>query len=90
MSEKRGVRFIFSSVIGGVVVLIPIVVLVIVITRAAVFIPSLPNPFSGITEVLPPERDCCLDVSVKQITEVTENFGHGVHAVLAKKMQADT
>ena len=37
----------------------------------------------------PPEQVTYLDVSLKQIMEVTENFGHGVHEVLAKKKQAD-
>jgi uncharacterized membrane protein len=89
MSEKQGVRFMFSMVIGGVVFLIPIVVLVVVITRAMVFVPSPPNPFSGITPVLQPEDICYPDVSIKQIMEVTENSGHGVHEVLANKMQAE-
>lgn len=57
--------------------------------RSMVFIPSPPNPFSGITQVLPPDQVTYLDVSIKQIVEVTENFGHGVHEVLAKKKQAD-
>ena len=58
--------------------------------RSMVFIPSPPNPFSGITQVLPPEQVTYLDVSLKQIMEVTENFGHGVHEILAKKKQADS
>jgi uncharacterized membrane protein len=58
--------------------------------RSMVFIPSPPNPFSGITQVLPPEQVTYLDVSLKDIMEVTENFGHGVHKILAKKKQADT
>lgn len=57
--------------------------------RSMVFIPSPPNPFSGITQVLPPDQVTYLDVSLKQIMEVTENFGHGVHEILAKKKQAD-
>jgi uncharacterized membrane protein len=57
--------------------------------RSMVFIPSPPNPFSGITQVLPAEQVTYLDVSLKQIMEVTENFGHGVHEILAKKKQAD-
>ena len=58
--------------------------------RSTVFIPSQPNPFSGITQVLPPEQVSYLDVSVKQIIEVTENFGHGVHDVLARKKHTET
>jgi uncharacterized membrane protein len=165
MSEKRGIQFVLTTAIGGVVFLIPVVVLVVVIAKAIgfmmvvakpmadwlpvdtiggvakvlvnvpgylmvkslvsgfdesriaglkpvalqlgtaervgyeieklpdgrsmVFIPSPPNPFSGITQVLPPEQVTYLDVSLKQIMEVTENFGHGVHEILAKKKQAD-
>jgi uncharacterized membrane protein len=58
--------------------------------RSMVFIPSPPNPFSGITQVLPPEQVTYLDVSLKQIMEVTENFGHGVHEILTKKKQPDS
>jgi len=58
--------------------------------RSMVFIPSPPNPFSGITQVLPPEQVTYLDVSLKDVMEVTENFGHGVQKILAKKKQTDT
>jgi len=58
--------------------------------RSTVFIPSPPNPFSGITQVLPPEQVTYLDMSLKDLMEATENFGHGVHKILAKKKQADT
>jgi uncharacterized membrane protein len=58
--------------------------------RSMVFIPSPPNPFSGITQVLPPDQVTYLDVSLKQVMEVTENFGHGVHEILAKKKQGQT
>jgi uncharacterized membrane protein len=57
--------------------------------RSMVFIPSPPNPFSGITQVLPPDQITYLDVSIKQVMEVTENFGHGVQEILAKKMQRE-
>ena len=53
--------------------------------RSMVFIPSPPNPFSGITQVLPPDQVTYLDVPVKQIVELTENFGHGVQEILATK-----
>lgn len=53
--------------------------------RSMVFIPSPPTPFTGITQVLPPEQVTYLDVSVNDIIGVTENFGHGVHEILAKK-----
>ena len=58
--------------------------------RSMVFIPSPPNPFSGITQVLPPDQVTYLDVSLKQVMEVTENFGHGVHEILAKKKQGES
>lgn len=58
--------------------------------RSMVFIPSPPNPFSGITQVLPPDQVTYLEVPIKQIMEVTENFGHGVHEILAKKKQPDS
>jgi len=58
--------------------------------RSMVFIPSPPNPFSGITQVLPPDQVTYLDVSLKQVMEVTENFGHGVQEILAKKKQGES
>lgn len=58
--------------------------------RSMVFIPSPPNPFSGITQVLPPDQVTYLEVPIKRIMEVTENFGHGVHEILAKKKQPDS
>jgi uncharacterized membrane protein len=53
--------------------------------RSVVFIPSAPNPFSGITQVFPPEQVIYLNVSAKMIIEVSENFGHGMGAVLAAR-----
>ena len=58
--------------------------------RSMVFIPSPPNPFSGITQVLPPDQVTYLEVPIKQIMEVTENFGHGMHEILTKKKQPDS
>jgi uncharacterized membrane protein len=57
--------------------------------RSMVFIPSPPNPFSGITQVLPPDQITYLDVPLKQVMEVTENYGHGVQEILAKKKQPE-
>lgn len=51
--------------------------------RSMVFIPSPPNPFSGITQLMPSEDVRYLDVSVKDIVEMTENFGHGAERLLA-------
>ena len=53
-----------------------------------VFIPSAPNPFSGITQVLPPEQVIYLNVSAMMIVEASENFGHGMGAVLAARKSA--
>ncbi len=56
--------------------------------RSMVFIPSPPNPFSGITQVLPPQQVTYLDVSLKDVMEVTENFGYGSHKILSRKREA--
>ena len=53
--------------------------------RSVVFIPSVPSPFSGITQVVQAEQIVYLDVPVKVIIEVTENFGHGLGEVLAAR-----
>lgn len=53
--------------------------------RSVVFIPSAPSPFSGITQVLPPEQVCYLDVPINMIIEATENFGHGMEKLLAAR-----
>lgn len=53
--------------------------------RSVVFIPSSPNPFSGITLILPPEQVTYLDVPINMIIETTENFGHGMEKLLAAR-----
>ena len=53
--------------------------------RSMVFIPSPPNPLSGITQLMPSEQIRYLDVSVKDIVEMTENFGHGAERLLTGK-----
>ena len=53
--------------------------------RSMVFIPSPPNVFSGITQLMPSEHVRYLDISVKDIVEMTENFGHGAEHLLAGK-----
>lgn len=53
--------------------------------RSTIFLPSSPNPFSGIAQVLPPEQIVYLDVPVKRIIEVAENFGHGIDKLLPQK-----
>jgi uncharacterized membrane protein len=51
--------------------------------RSVIFLPSTPSPFSGITQVFPPDQVTYLNVPATQIIEVTENFGHGIDKLLA-------
>lgn len=53
--------------------------------RSMVYIPSVPSPWSGITQVLPPEQVTYLDVPISKVIEATENFGYGVDSLLAAK-----
>jgi uncharacterized membrane protein len=53
--------------------------------RSVVFIPSVPSPWSGITQVLPPEQVSYLDIPISKVIESTENFGYGVDTLLAAK-----
>jgi uncharacterized membrane protein len=53
--------------------------------RSMVFIPSVPSPWSGVTQVLPPEQISYLDIPISKVIEATENFGYGVDALLAAK-----
>lgn len=53
--------------------------------RSMVFMPSVPSPFSGITQVLPPEQITYLDIPVSKIIEVTENFGYGADQLIKGK-----
>jgi len=51
--------------------------------RSMVFIPSVPNAFSGITQILPADQVTYLDVPVTQIMELSEKYGSGVEDLLA-------
>lgn len=51
--------------------------------RSMIFLPSTPSPFSGITQVFPPDQVTYLNVPATQIIEVTENFGHGIDKLLS-------
>ena len=53
--------------------------------RSVIYIPSAPSPWSGITQVLPPEQVTYLDVPVTKIIEITESYGHGLGELLAAK-----
>ena len=53
--------------------------------RSVIFIPSVPSPWSGITQILPPDQITYLNVPVTKIIEITESYGHGVGELLAAK-----
>ena len=54
--------------------------------RSMVFIPSVPNAFSGITQILPADQVTYLDAPLTQIMEFVERYGHGVDGLLATKV----
>jgi len=53
--------------------------------RSVIYIPSVPSPWSGITQVLPAEQITYLDVPVTKIIELTENYGHGMEDLVSSK-----
>lgn len=53
--------------------------------RSMIYIPSAPSPWSGITQVLPADQITYIDVPVTKVIEVTEQYGHGVDAILQCK-----
>ena len=55
--------------------------------RSMVFIPSVPNAFSGTTQILPADQVTYLDVPVTQIMELAEKYGSGVDELLATKIE---
>jgi uncharacterized membrane protein len=55
--------------------------------RSMVYIPSAPNAFSGITQVLQADQVTYLDVPVTKIIEVTENFGHGTEELFSQEKE---
>lgn len=58
--------------------------------RSVIYIPSVPSPWSGITQVLPAEQITYLDVPVTKIVEITENYGLGIGDVLPGAEQTGT
>ncbi len=52
--------------------------------RSVVFIPSPPNRFSGITQIVPADQVEYLDVSVMEIMDYTEQYNRGTDALLAR------
>jgi len=55
--------------------------------RSVVFIPGAPNAFSGMTQVLPPEQVIYLDVPLNRIIECSQNYGHGLGALVQAENQ---
>ena len=57
--------------------------------RSMVFFPGVPNPLSGITQILPADRVTYLDVPIADVMGLSENYGFGAGELLAKKISAD-
>lgn len=57
--------------------------------RSMIFIPSVPNAFSGITQILPPDQVTYLSAPMTQIMEYVERYGHGADDLLATKITED-
>ena len=55
--------------------------------RSVVFIPSPPNRFSGITQIMPADQVEYLDVSVMEIMDYTEQYNRGTDALLARAIK---
>jgi hypothetical protein len=53
--------------------------------RSMIYIPSALSPWSGVTQILPPEQVTYLDVPVTKIIEPMEYYGHGVGDILSAK-----
>jgi uncharacterized membrane protein len=57
--------------------------------RSMIFIPSVPNAFSGVTQILPADQITYLDAPMTQIMDYVERYGHGVELLLATKVSED-
>ena len=55
--------------------------------RSMIYIPSVPNTWSGITQILPADQITYLDVPFMNVMELTERFGFGVDSLLAAKIE---
>lgn len=51
--------------------------------RSMVYVPTAPNPWSGITLLMRPGQITYLDVPVTRILELAEKYGHGVEELLS-------
>ena len=56
--------------------------------RSMVFIPSVPNNWSGITQILPADQITYLDVPFMNVMELTERYGFGVDSLLDAKIES--
>ncbi len=54
--------------------------------RSMIFIPSVPNAFSGVTQILPADQITYLDVPITQVMEFVEKYGSGVEQLLGRKI----
>lgn len=50
--------------------------------RSMIYLPSSPNTWSGITQVLPADQVTYLEIPVTKVMELTEQFGYGVDELL--------
>jgi uncharacterized membrane protein len=57
--------------------------------RSMVFLPGAPDPFSGITQILPADQVGYLDVPIADAMGLSENYGFGTGELLAKKISGD-
>ena len=57
--------------------------------RSMIFFPGVPDPFSGITQILPADQVTYLDVPIADAMALSENYGFGTGELLAKKISGD-
>lgn len=50
--------------------------------RSMIYIPSVPNTWTGVTQILPAEQITYLDVPVTRVMDLTEKYGFGVNELL--------
>jgi len=57
--------------------------------RSMVYIPSVPNTWTGITQILPAEQITYLDVPITKVMELNEKYGFDVGSILQNKRPDD-
>ena len=81
MSENSGgVHFFKTTIIGGLLFLVPVVVMT----------PSSPNPWSGMVHIIAAERVQHLNLPITAYMENVERFGQGTNELLAAASSAPT